>query len=172
MSYITPVTDRTQVDIVAQNSKAYFNIVDWQRIYNNARLMIDVCNVIGNESLGWDIITEPTMNTIPSVTDFNTLLENIELARQAVNLAATPSAIKYDWGAGIEKRSPKFTDVNLWEIVIDAIWNHFNGGSISICPTLSSDLTVTTGNNAIYIDCLDCANFNVDLQGTANLYII
>lgn len=172
MSYTTPVTDRTQADIIAQNSKAYFNYTDWNRIYNNARLTIEVANVIGGESYSWDAIPEAAMSTIPSVTNFNTLLENIELVRADVGLATTPTAIKYDWEAGVAARSPRFIDVNLWELVIDALWVHFNGAVVTVCPTLNSNLTITTGNQGVYIDCIDMATFDIDLQGTANLYIL
>lgn len=172
MSYITPVTDRAQSDIDALNSKAYFNVADWQRIYNNARLMIDVANILGGFSLGWDSLTDPSTTSFPSVTDFNTLLENIELARQAVDIPEAQTAIKYDWVAGLDYPSPNFNHVNQWESVIDAIWVYYDGGSILACPTLTSNLTVLTGNNAVYIDCLDMANFDVDLQGSANLYIL
>lgn len=36
---------------------------------------------------------------------------------------------------------------------------------------LTANLTVTTGNNQTYIDCLDMFDFNADLQGSANLII-
>lgn len=172
MSYVTPVTDRSQADIVAKNSKAFFNVTDWERIYNNARLAIDLARIIGGLSVGWDDIYQQYITYIPNVTHFNTLLENIELARQAVNIPTAATVIKYDWEAGSRKQAPKYTHVNQWEKTINAIWTYYNGGSIPVCPVLSSNLTVLTGNYALYIDCLDMADYNIDLQGTAKLYII
>lgn len=172
MSYETPVTDRAQSDITNRTTKGFFNVADWNRIYNNARLAIDVANISGGESLGWDVIAEPTITTIPGVTDFNILLENIELARQILNSPLAQTPIKYDWAAGAGADVPKFNHVNLWESVIDVIWNEYGGATITVCPTLSGNLTITTGNQDVYIDCIDAATFDIDLQGTANLYIL
>lgn len=172
MAYETPVTDRALSDITNRTSKGFFNIADWIRIFNNARLAIDVANINGGESFSWDHIAEPTITSIPSVTDFNTLLENIELARQGLASPLAPTAIKYDWEAGVNKDTFKYTHVNTWERIIDVLWVAYNGAAVTVCPTLSADLTITTGNQGVYIDCIDCANFNIDLQDTANLYII
>lgn len=172
MSYITPIKDRTLTDVVTKTSKGLFNVADWVRIYNNARLMVDITNIIQSLSLGWTVIAEPTVLSIPLLADFNSLLSSVEGARVALNIPAAQTAIKYDWVAGINKDAPDYTDVNLWETVIDALWDYQSGDSIEVCPTLVADLTVLTGNNKIYIDCLDTADFNIDLQGTAKLYII
>ena len=121
MSYITPVTDRDADDIAAQNSKAYFNVADWERIYNNARLMVDLANIFYDSGIVWTEVTVPTIKSIPAVADFNSMLTAIEAARVDLNLSETPTAIKTDWEAGPTKVAPKYTDVNLWETVIDVL---------------------------------------------------
>jgi hypothetical protein len=175
MAYVTPITDRSQADIIAQNSKAYWNVADFERVYRNSQLANALAEIELDTPIDFDILTAPTITTIPAVVDFNTFLANIERLRLAVvgeSIPGTETEIKDDYIAGTGQDAPDYHDANLWESTIDAIWEHFNGPDLEVCPTLTADLTVTTGNNQIYVDCLDMANFDVDLQGTANLYII
>jgi len=119
----------------------------------------------------FNTVATVTVTTIPSVNDINALTGNIERLRLEVltDIPTLTTEIKDDWGGTL---SPRFTDVNLWESVIDTIWDYYNGASYTVCPTLSADLTITTGNQGIYIDCIDAVNYNIDLQGTVNQYII
>lgn len=173
MAYITPVTDRAPADIVALNSKAYWNVADWERVYNNSYLTSALASIMLDTPIAFTLLTAPTIATIPAVADFNTLLTNIENARIAmIALLPALTEIKDNWQAGANVQVPNYTHANQWETTIDAIWDHWNGDSLPVCPILSSDLTVLTGTNAIYVDCLDLANFNADVQGTGNLYII
>lgn len=174
MAYTTPVTDRTAADIVAKNSKAYFNVADWTRVYNNSQLVNSLVTVMLDERITFDTLTAPTIATIPTVTDFNTMIANIERTRfeVAANTPIVAVEIKDDWAAGFNQDAPDYIDANLWESTLDAIWDYYSGDSIEVCPTLTGNLTVLTGASAIYVDCLDTANYIVDLQGTAVLHII
>ena len=173
MSWTTPVTDRTPADLVARNSKAFMNTGDWTRIYENSRIVFTLVEIDAGESFTFNTISTPTITSIPTITDVNKLVTNIEGARlEAAVLATIPGAltpIKFDWEDGPSVAMFGYRDVNLWESTLLAIFNHYDP---DICPTLTGDLTVTTGTNHIVIDCLDMDTFNVDLQGTANLYII
>lgn len=176
MAYVTPViTDRTATDIANKTSKAYWNVADWIRVYGNSEVTNSLTEIMLNTPIQFDLLTAPTTTTIPTVADFNTFLANIERTRVAVqseSIPGTGSEIKDDWAAGASESAPTYINANLWESTIDAIWNHWNGGDLEVCPTLTADLTITTGNREIYIDCLDAADFNIDLQGTAQLFII
>jgi hypothetical protein len=173
MAYVTPVTDRTSADIAARNSKAFMNVADWSRIYSNSQLVNSLAAIMLDTGIVFNILSTPTITTIPNVTDLNTLTGNIERVRVAV-IAVLPTLteIKDDYEAGPDKTAPKYTDVNLWESVLDAVWVYYDGPDLDVCPTLSADLTVATGTNHIVVDCIDAANFNIDIQGTGNLYII
>jgi len=174
MAYVTAVTDRDAADIVARNSKAFWNVADWTRVYNNTLLVYSLIEAHGSIFTP-TLLSSPVITTIPSVTDFNLFLANIENIRAAVSgepISGISIAIKTDWIAGPGQPAPKYSDANLWESTLDAIWNYYGGPSLPVCPTLAADLTITTGNQGVYVDCIDAANFDIDLQGTANLYII
>lgn len=175
MSYTTPVTDRTYADIAARNSKAFFNVADWTRIKGNEYITRSLAEILLSISVSTTPIADVTTVTIPTASNVNPLLTNIENLRLAVaglSIAGTSTEIKDDWATGMSAASPTFADVNLWESTLHAIWTYINGAIYDNCPTLTVNLTVTTGNRQIYIDCLDTGNYTVDLQGTATLYII
>lgn len=175
MSYVTPVTDRTYADLVALNSKAYMNVVDWARIYGNSRLVNSLAAIELATGIQFNILSIPTTTTIPSATDVNTLAGNIERARLAVvgeSIPGTSTEIKDDYIAGAGEMAPKYTDVNLWESTLDAIWEYYNGPDLDVCPTLSADLTILTGAQEIYVDCINPGNFEIIIQGTGELHII
>ena len=175
MSYTTPVTDRTYADVAARNSKAYFNVAGWSRIKSNEQVTRNLAEILLSISVSATTNADVTTASIPTVTSVNAILTNIENLRLAVAgeaIAGTTTEIKDDWTYGLAATSPTFADVNLWESTLDAIWDYINGAIYDNCPTLTVNLTVTTGNQEIYIDCLDAADYNIDLQGTAKLYII
>lgn len=175
MSYTTPVTDRTQTDITTRTSKAFMNVADWLRIYGNAKLTNSLAEIMLDAAIQFDEVADPAITTISDVTDFNTLLANLERLRLAVageSIPGTSTEIKDDYEAGPGKDAPDFTDVNLWESTVDAIWEHFDGPDLEVCPTLTADLTVTNGNIHIVVDCLDADGYGIILEGDAKLYII
>lgn len=171
--YTTPITDRTAADITAKNSKAYFNVADWIRIYRNAQLTSSLVEIFVNAQKLFLTVPTPTISTIPSGIAFNTLLFNIETLRTASPTfeAIAPNEISYNWLSGAGRNAPKYTDVNLWETTIHAIWTYLNGSSYPTCPTLSADLVLLTATSAIYIGCIDEGAYDIDLQGTSKLFI-
>lgn len=133
MSYTTPVYDRTQSDIAAQNSKAFLNYTDWIRIYDNAEWVNGLFTSEIGYSLQFDELTDPTTASIPAKTFLNTLLENIERMRYWSNAYLSDYIndplfveIKDDWDEGHAVASPNFTHVNSWEKVIDIMFNVLN----------------------------------------------
>ncbi len=175
MSYTTPITDRSYADIAARNSKAFFNATDWTRIKDNEQVTRNLAEILLSISVPATMIADVTTVMIPTASNVNPLLTNIENLRLAVageSITGTSTEIKDDWATGMAAASPTFADVNLWESTLHAIWTYINGAIYDNCPTLTVNLTVTTGNQEIYIDCLDAADYNIDLQGTAKLYII
>lgn len=175
MAYTTPITNRTITDVQNKTSKAFFNVADWTRIKDNEHLTRSLAEILLSISVSASFIPDVTTLTIPTATEVNLLLTNIENLRLAVageSITGAQTEINDTWQAGLFKTAPNYEDVNLWESTIHAIWTHIHGAIYDNCPTLTVDLTVTTGNREIYIDCLDTADYNVDLQGTAKLYII
>lgn len=171
--YTTPVTDRTSADIVAKNSKAYFNVADWTRIYRNAQITNSLVEIFIGSPLLFLTVQDPTILSIPFNQTFNALLTHIETFRTASPLleAVAPDEIFHAWQSGPGQLSPKYTDVNLWETTIDAVWTYLNGSSYPSCPTLSADLVLLTATSAIYIGCIDEGAYDIDLQGTSKLFI-
>lgn len=174
MSYVTPITDRAQSDIDSRTSKGFWNVSDWTRVYGNSYLISSLVNITPGYACAFILLNAPTVTTIPTITDFNNFLTNIETLRNVVYTnegapASIATAIKDNYVGGLDGTWPNYADVNYWETVLDAIWNYYSFSSIQVCPTLTSNLTLT--NFKIYIDCLDMGIYSVD-TGVYNLYII
>lgn len=124
MKYIEAITDRTQTDITNKTAKAYFNIIDWRRIDNNSRVAKLLVDFILSINVTFNAVIEPTITTIPAVTDINELLENIESLR--LSTIAYPITgvveIKDDYAEGIGVTSPDFENANSWENNIHLIY--------------------------------------------------
>jgi hypothetical protein len=177
VAYITPITDRSIADIIDQTSKAYFNIADWERVYNNSRLASSLASIALNTPIAFSGFTLPTITTDPRtmVANINMMtgnIENVRLAVEGESIPGTESEIKDDYIAGKGQVTPNYTDVNLWESTIDAIWEHYNGASLPVCPTLTTSLVVSTGNQKIYVDCIETGGFDIDINGTGEFHII
>lgn len=124
MRYTEPIKDRTATDITNKTAKAFFNIADWQRIYNNTQITKALVDFLLSINVTFDTLTTPTITTIPTVAQLNTLLANIERIRLAVEPTVTGlSIIKDDWEYGFGKESPDYLNVNDWENVLDVIYN-------------------------------------------------
>ncbi len=124
MRYTIPITNRTASDVTNRTAKAFFNIADWQRIYNNTQVTKALVDFLLSISVTFDTLSAPTITTIPTVTQLNTLLANIERIRIAADPTVTGlPEIKDDWTAGPGSPSPDYLDVNDWENVLDVIYN-------------------------------------------------
>lgn len=124
MPYTPPIFDRTQSDINAKTSKAYLNIVDWQRIYDNSLFVRDFLVTEYGIPITFDTLTTPTTASIPPVEDMNKLAGNIERIRLNSGIIGHPGVvvIKDDWIAGAAASAPDFENVNDWEEVMDIIY--------------------------------------------------
>lgn len=125
MTYTPPIYDRTADDVDNKTAKAYLNVADWMRIYSNAQIVNAMVEFLLEINITFDAISTPTITTIPTVTQFNTLLANIERIRVAACLPAITglSEIAADWQAGSSMDAPTYLDVNDWERVLDIIFS-------------------------------------------------
>ena len=74
MTWIAPVTDRTQLDIASRTSKAYLNAEDLNRIEGNIEWLANRLAVyLGSNQLrtrtDWDMFGLPTTNDIKRICD-------------------------------------------------------------------------------------------------------
>ena len=124
--YLTPVYDRTLADVTAKTSKGYFNVADWTRIYGNAEVVKTLVDLVLSISVTFDTVPTPTVTTIPTVTQLNTLLANIERLRIAADLPPITGLVevKDDWIAGYMSPAPNYADANTWERVLSIIYNN------------------------------------------------
>lgn len=125
MTYTPPVYDRTALDITNLTAKAFFNVADWVRVYNNALVVNELVEFLLSINITFDTVTTPTITTIPTVTQLNTLLANIERIRVAACLPAITglTEVTAAWVAGNAEDSPTYLDANTWERVLDVIYN-------------------------------------------------
>lgn len=159
MPYTTPVFDRTQADITAQNAKAFLNVADFIRIYDNAEIVNGLFTSEIGYTIQFDALTNPTTASIPTKTYLNTLLANIERMRfwAATYLSDYISdplfvEIKDDWGEGYSESAPNFTHINSWEKVLDVMYNIVSDWTV---PTIAgnwqwedgTDWELETGGN-------------------------
>lgn len=129
MSYTTPIFDRTAADLIARNSKAFFNVADWDRIEDNVIAVRDeLIFDFGISIVLTGTTSAPAITSIPDVDDFNRLLENLEQVRQAAESVLPTLTITngfyevaHDWVAGVAQNAPDYIDVNHWEEVISII---------------------------------------------------
>lgn len=130
MSYVTPITDRKNMDIVNQTSKGYFNLSDWNRIYGNAlHVNGEIASRFGGAPT-FTIISTPTSTTIPSPSVFNQLLTNIHAMQQLMSVylyMVTLPTIRTDWSF---EETFSYIHVNVWEQLLDLI--HVNLPTIEL----------------------------------------
>ena len=125
MSYTTPITDRSKSDITNKTSKAYFNVVDWQRIYDNSLHVRNLVQSALGLSIAFNTISTPTTSTIMTIDNLNAMLENIENVRSISETIET-SEIKVNWQAGPYQDSPDYTHVNSWEENLHAVYTAYS----------------------------------------------
>ncbi|RUM43299.1 MAG: hypothetical protein DSY80_05850 [Desulfocapsa sp.] len=129
MAWITPITDRSAADIAAQNSKAFWNVADWVRVYNNAQETNAKLASEFGASITLDTLATPTTTTIQNITEMNVIPKNIELMRSWVvnNTVFYPAEldteIKDDYSAGQSETAPNYVNVNRWENHLYLMYN-------------------------------------------------
>jgi len=120
MPYVTPIFDRTATDIANRTSKAFINVADWTRIYDNALFVNPIVGTALGLTIQFDTVSVPTSTTIPTVTDVNKLTGNIERMRVVAEAIGTVE-VKDDYIAGAGQIAPDYLNVNDWEETIDII---------------------------------------------------
>lgn len=127
MAYVTAITDRKNADIIARNSKAFFNVADWTRVYGNS-LEVNTLLATNIYTLSFDTLTTPTAADIPTVSEINIMLANIERMRLWASIYLRDYItdplfveIKDDWIAGQSNTAPNYINVNSWEKVLDLL---------------------------------------------------
>jgi len=121
--YTTPITDRNNTDIATRTAKAFINILDWSRIYGNSHITKLLLDFLYGSSTVFTELTTPVITTIPTVTEINSLLANIERIRivAALPTIAGLSEVKDDYIEGSSADAPDYVDANLWENVLDIV---------------------------------------------------
>jgi len=129
MKYIEPVIDRSAEDVANRTVKAFFNVADWQRIYNNEQVTRLLVEFLRGVSIDFDTLSAVTTATIADAAALNTLLLNIERIRLESELTFMPGmdAVASDWGVGTGADSPDYLDANHWEEVLHIIFNMLPG---------------------------------------------
>ncbi len=118
MKYIQSITDRTRLDVSKRTRKGYMNLSDWLRIYGNVRLL----HTIESTMIGaaFTEIREMDSSSIVTSEEVNTLVNNIRSIGFEWVLPSLWNSLRNDWGGN---DSPKYSDVNAWESVTDALLN-------------------------------------------------
>ena len=125
MSYTTPIYDRTNADIVNLTSKAYLNLVDWQRIDGNTIYVVGELMTKLGASISQATVATMTKSTIPLFSDVNDLSGNIEAMRtwivtnypaEAPSIDPNFTEVKDDYISG---DAQDYIIVNHWEQVVD-----------------------------------------------------
>ena len=125
MGYLSPITDRTQADVINRTDKGFFNVSDWARIVNNIRIMhAEVKRIHGAAVPALSMMPEMIITSIPTAEDFRALVGNIERTRIAAKFLNTSGqGLFYQFTAG--GKSFGFGEVNDWERMIDRLYRRY-----------------------------------------------
>lgn len=101
MAWQTPITDRTESDVIARNEKGTYNATDLNRVGECVQIIADVLNMYGYFATV-DVKTDWQMGDIPTTSDMQTYLNNVDvLINASYTLAQTPtlpgSMAYFDW---------------------------------------------------------------------------
>jgi len=124
VKYTTPIADRIRADVDNRTPKGFINVVDWLRIYDNSQFANALVKALSGADVSFTLVARPDVFTIPDVKDLNAILANIERVRKAARMpdgVANNVEISALFQAGATKLAPTYDDVNVWELVIDAI---------------------------------------------------
>ena len=149
MSWVTPITDRGDLDIVNRTSKAYFNVADWNRIRDNNAVVMNLVNLMFGTSLTPDGISGPSTPTIPNAPYFNLMIHDIARACVASGFATAP---RYDWPDD-GTAAPNYVDVNGWERALLDIYNrvHLSADGFAYCGVASVGMDFVNQNGFIIL---------------------
>jgi len=121
--YSTPIFDRTALDITNKTVKAFFNVLDWCRIYDNTKVLHALMSVLLDLDPVFTPLTVPTRLSFPTAAQINALVENIENIRLASGLPAIEGLVELrtDWTSS---QTPDYIAVNSWERDIHLLYNN------------------------------------------------
>lgn len=125
MAWTEPVTDRTIQDVIDKTAKGYFNVSDWERIYNNVIYLNIITAFLVGRAIDFEALDTPTITTVPDVSDINAFLQNIDDLRRGSGLPAALGlvAVKHDWPGG-NAPAPDYNHANIWESVLFIIYGN------------------------------------------------
>ena len=116
MSWTEAIYDRVLADVQNRTAKGYLNISDRDRILENTNHVLFLMNLIYEYSGTLEDPGTADIDTIPEVTEINTIINNIEKLRKAASVPASAGAVALElFTAGIGGSSPDYNDVNDWE---------------------------------------------------------
>jgi hypothetical protein len=123
IEWVTPITDRTLVDVTARAAKAFLNVADWERINGNTTFVKQQIFDLLGVDVTLTTLTPPTTTSFPAVGDINHLVENIDLLRVAACLPAATGIVEleHNYLPGIAAAAPDYQAVNLWEKDLDLL---------------------------------------------------
>lgn len=123
MSFTNPIMDRSATDITNRTAKAFFNVADWVRIYNNAQAAQALIQALNEISISFTTVSAPTTLSMAQAAAINTLCQNIENIRAGSGLPAIPGIAELEtaWATGQRATSPNYITVNQWEETIETL---------------------------------------------------
>lgn len=115
--WVTPITDRAASDITNRTPKGFWNVADWTRVNGNStHLDALILNLLERDP---DLIslTPPTITTIPTATNINQLVENINRLAGEASLPSGVGVVDLvdDYTTGSAALAPDYNAVNAWE---------------------------------------------------------
>ncbi len=121
--YVQPITDRTTEDIRNRTQKAFWDVVDWQRVNGNTEYAAALVKAFLSIEIVLNPVVEPGMATIPKVAEFNSLIQNIEIVRDAAGFEYNTlfEDLNSAWIEGFGAASPDYEDVNAWEKTLELL---------------------------------------------------
>lgn len=126
MTWTEPITDRTAADITLRTAKAYFNVSDWTRIYNNSLAVKAQLQAELDTDTILYTLTPPTVTTIPTAAALHRLAYNLTVLRRA---AALPAALGWPVFPYVFREGPSgatfdYKAVNAWERTLALLHDH------------------------------------------------
>lgn len=126
--WTAPVYDRVLLDVTSKTSKGLFNLVDWIRVNGNTEYLAALLNVIqemASREFDVNALTAPTITTIPTATNINNLIENINIVQEGSGLPTSFfTTLPCTYLGGSNADAPDYLDVNDWEENIFLVKNY------------------------------------------------
>lgn len=138
----TPITDRTEDDLLARTPKAFWNVADWWRVTGNAEIVHSQIDSLLGVNVPQAALTPPEVGEFPAVSDINDMIGNIEALRVAASLppAVGITTLKHDYVAGLGAIAPDYQAPNVWERTLELLYDNLPrvGGYLMHCGVAST----------------------------------